>query len=63
MYAGCLNKESFGAIEELRRSAEARHQPMAEAAVRFVLDTPGVDGLIIAPRRVEQFASLGFPSP
>jgi aryl-alcohol dehydrogenase-like predicted oxidoreductase len=63
MYAGCLNEESFRAIEELRRSAEARHQPMAEAAVRFVLDTPGVDGLIIAPRRVEQFASLGFPSP
>jgi aryl-alcohol dehydrogenase-like predicted oxidoreductase len=33
---------------------------MAEAALRFVLDTPGVDGLIIAPSRLEQFAALGF---
>jgi len=33
---------------------------MAEAALRSVLDTPGVDGLIIAPRRVEHFAGLGF---
>jgi aryl-alcohol dehydrogenase-like predicted oxidoreductase len=33
---------------------------MAEAALRFVLDTPGVDGLIIAPRTIEQFAGLGF---
>ena len=33
---------------------------MAEAALRFVLDTPGVDGLIIAPRRAEHFASLGI---
>jgi hypothetical protein len=36
---------------------------MAAAARRFVLDTPGVDGLIIAPRRVEQFADLGFELP
>ena len=33
---------------------------MAEAALRFVLDTPGVNGLIIAPRRIEHFASYGF---
>jgi aryl-alcohol dehydrogenase-like predicted oxidoreductase len=33
---------------------------MGEAALRFVLDTPGVDGLIIAPRKVEHFTSLGF---
>ena len=31
-----------------------------EAALRFVLDTPGVDGLIIAPRRIEHFASMGL---
>ena len=60
VFAGHLTEESFGAIEQLRRSAEARHEPIAEAALRFVLDTPGVDGLIIAPRRIEQFASLGF---
>jgi aryl-alcohol dehydrogenase-like predicted oxidoreductase len=60
IYAGSLNEKSFAAIEELRQSAEAREEPMAEAALRFVLDTPGVDGLIIAPRRIEHFASLGL---
>ena len=58
--AGYSNPQSFAAIERLRQSAEARQQSMAEAALRFVLDTPGVDGLIIAPRRAEHFASLGF---
>jgi hypothetical protein len=33
---------------------------MAEAALRFVLDTPGVDGLIIAPRRIEHFVAMGL---
>lgn len=60
IYSGYLNEQSFAAIEDLKRSAEARQQTPAEAALRFVLDTPGVDGLIIAPRRVDQFASLGF---
>ena len=60
IYSGYLNEESFAAIEQLRRSAEARQQNMAEAALRFVLDTPGVDGPIVAPRTLDQFASLGF---
>ena len=55
-----LNEKSLAAIERLRQSADARKETMAAAALRFVLDTPGVDGLIIAPRRAEQFASLGF---
>jgi 1-deoxyxylulose-5-phosphate synthase len=55
-----LGEGSFAAIEGLRRSAEARNASIAETALRFVLDTPGVDGLIIAPRRIEQFATLGF---
>jgi aryl-alcohol dehydrogenase-like predicted oxidoreductase len=58
--AAYLNAESFAAIEGLRRSAAARGETMASAALRFVLDTPGVDGLIIAPRRIEHFASLGL---
>jgi aryl-alcohol dehydrogenase-like predicted oxidoreductase len=58
--AGYSNEESFAAIERLRRSADAREETMAAAALRFVLDTPGVDGLIIAPRRIEHFASYGF---
>jgi aryl-alcohol dehydrogenase-like predicted oxidoreductase len=61
IYSGYLNAESFAAIEELRMCAEARRQTVAETALRFVLDTPGVDGLIIAPRRIDQFASLGLP--
>lgn len=52
--------ESFAKIDELRRAADERGQPMAEAALRFVLDTPGVDGLILAPRRIDQFSSLGL---
>jgi aryl-alcohol dehydrogenase-like predicted oxidoreductase len=58
--AAYLNEDSFNAIERLKRSADARGETMASAALRFVLDTPGVDGLIIAPRRVEHFASLGL---
>lgn len=58
--ASYQSESSFAAIEELRRSAEARQESMAEAALRFVLDTPGVDGLLIAPRRIDHFASLGF---
>jgi aryl-alcohol dehydrogenase-like predicted oxidoreductase len=61
IYNGYLNEESFAAIERLRQAADARHETMAIAALRFVLDTPGVDGLIIAPRTIEQFVSLGFP--
>lgn len=62
MYSGYLNAQAFAAIEELRRSAGERKLSVAEAALRFVLDTPGVDGLIIAPRRIDQFESLGFAS-
>ena len=51
---------SFAAIERLRLWAKSAGENMAEAALRFVLDTPGVDGLIIAPRRIEHFANLGL---
>jgi aryl-alcohol dehydrogenase-like predicted oxidoreductase len=58
--SGYLSEQSFAAIERLRHTAETRRQPMAEAALRFVLDTPGIDALIIAPRRIEHFAGLGL---
>jgi aryl-alcohol dehydrogenase-like predicted oxidoreductase len=58
--AAYSSQDAFAAIEQLRQSAQAQQQTMPEAALRFILDTPGVDGLIIAPRRIEQFASLGF---
>jgi aryl-alcohol dehydrogenase-like predicted oxidoreductase len=62
IYSDYLNAESFAAIERLRRAAEERQTTMAEAALHFVLDTPGIEGLIVAPRSLEQFASLGFAS-
>ena len=60
IYAGYLNEAAFVAIEQLRLSAEARHQTLAEAALRFVLVTPGLDGLIVAPRTIEHFANSGL---
>ena len=60
MYSTYLKEESFAAIDKLRRAAERRQQTVAEAALRFVLDTPGVDGLIIAPRRIDHFATMGL---
>jgi aryl-alcohol dehydrogenase-like predicted oxidoreductase len=60
LYSGYLNEESFAAIDRLKQSAEARGVTIANAALRFVLDSPGVDSLIIAPRSLEQFANLGF---
>lgn len=60
IYAAYLNEPCFNAIEQLRRSSEARNEAMASGALRFVLDTPGVDGLIIAPRRIEHFGDYGF---
>jgi aryl-alcohol dehydrogenase-like predicted oxidoreductase len=60
IYANYLTDESFATIEQLRRFAERRRETMANAALRYVLDTPGVDGLIIAPRRIEHFVSYGL---
>lgn len=58
--AAYLTGDSVNAIERLKRSADAQNETMAGAALRFVLDTPGVDGLITAPRRIEHFASYGL---
>jgi aryl-alcohol dehydrogenase-like predicted oxidoreductase len=58
--AAYSTEESFAAIERLRQCSEERGQSMAEAALRLVLDTPGVDGLIIAPRRIDHFVSMGL---
>jgi aryl-alcohol dehydrogenase-like predicted oxidoreductase len=58
--AAYTTEEALAAIEQLRQSAEAAHLTMAEAALRFVLDMPGVDSLIIAPRRIDHFTSMGL---
>jgi len=60
IYADYLNEQSFAAIERLRQSAEARSEALAAAALRFVLGTPGVDSLIIAPRKIGHFENYGL---
>ena len=47
-------------LDALRRQATERAWTVPGAALRFVLDTPGVDSLIIAPRSIEQFAAYGL---
>ena len=58
--AAYLTAEARGAIARLEDLAEARGQTMAETALRFVLDTPGLDSLIIAPRRIAHFTDAGL---
>jgi aryl-alcohol dehydrogenase-like predicted oxidoreductase len=60
LYEPLLTAASFEAIEGLRRHAAERGWTLPGAALRFVLDTPGVDALIIAPRSVEQFAAYNI---
>jgi len=58
--AAYVTAEAREAIARLKALAGARGETMAEAALRFVLDTPGLDSLVIAPRRIEHFASSGL---
>lgn len=59
MYEHLLTPASFAAIEALKQTAADKGWTVPGAALRFVLDTPGVD-LIIAPRSAEQFAGYGI---
>lgn len=59
-YAHLLTPDSFAAIDALSRQAEADGVTTAAAALCFVLDTPGVAELIVAPRTLAQFDSYGF---
>jgi aryl-alcohol dehydrogenase-like predicted oxidoreductase len=56
-YEGQTTPAAFAAIDGLVRKAAAEGQTVAAAALRFILDTAGVDSLIIAPRSVDQFAA------
>ena len=58
-----LTPASFEAIEGLRQQAAEHGWTVPGAALRFILDTPGVDSLIIAPRSAEQFAGYGIAGP
>jgi len=55
MYEHLLTASSFEAIQALQWRAAERGWTTPGAALRFILDTPGVGGLIIAPRSPEQF--------
>jgi len=55
MYDHFLNAPTFEAIDGLKRRASEQGWTLPGAALRFILDTPGVDSLIIAPRSLEQF--------
>ena len=55
-----LTPTNFAAIAELKPQARGHGWTLPGAALRFVLDTPGVDSLIIAPRSLEQFAAYGI---
>lgn len=59
-YAPLLTPQVFAAIDALTHQAEEEGVTTAAAALRFVLDTPGVAELIIAPRTLAQFDAYGF---
>jgi aryl-alcohol dehydrogenase-like predicted oxidoreductase len=62
-YAHLLTPENFQAIEALSTQAEANGWSVPGAALRYILDAPGTDSLIIAPRSLEQFAGYGLGQP
>ena len=59
-YSHLMTPQTFDAIDALRQRAEEQGWTVPGAALRFVLDTPGVGSLIIAPRSAEQFAAYGI---
>jgi aryl-alcohol dehydrogenase-like predicted oxidoreductase len=63
LYEHLMNPATFEAIADLQTHAIIRGWTLPAAALRFILDTPGVDSLIVAPRSVEQFAAYGIGAP
>jgi aryl-alcohol dehydrogenase-like predicted oxidoreductase len=59
-YQSFLNQETFARIRELKAVAEKNKRTLPEEALRFVLNSEGVDSVIIGPRRKEHLESLGF---
>jgi aryl-alcohol dehydrogenase-like predicted oxidoreductase len=59
-YRSLLTPATFETIADLQSHAAARGWSVPGAALRFILDTEGVDSLIIAPRSVEQFSGYGI---
>jgi len=59
-YGHLLTPATFEAIAGLRARAAEHGWTVPGAALRFILDTPGVGSLIIAPRSAEQFAGYNI---
>ena len=59
-YQSLLTPATFETIADLQGHAAARGWSVPGAALRFILDTEGVDSLIIAPRSAEQFSGYGI---
>jgi aryl-alcohol dehydrogenase-like predicted oxidoreductase len=59
-YDHLLTPETFATIDALKARAEAADDTVPGAALRFILETPGVGSLIIAPRSIEQFEAYGI---
>jgi aryl-alcohol dehydrogenase-like predicted oxidoreductase len=55
-----MTPETFAAVDVLARQAAAEGMTTPAAALRFVLDTPGVAELVVAPRTLAQFDAYGF---
>jgi aryl-alcohol dehydrogenase-like predicted oxidoreductase len=60
LVADDLTPENLAEVEALRARSIAAGAPMPELALRFVLDTPGVEAALIAPRRNAQFEAYGL---
>jgi aryl-alcohol dehydrogenase-like predicted oxidoreductase len=60
LVADDLTPENLAEVEALRGRSTATRTPMPELALRFVLDTPGVEAALIAPRRNAQFEAYGL---
>jgi len=59
-YRSFLNQETFDQIQELKTVAEKNKRILPAEALQFVLNTEGIDSVIIGPRRKEHYESLGF---
>lgn len=59
-YQSFLNRETFDRIQELNTVAERNKRTLPAEALLFVLNTEGIDSVIIGPRRKEHYESLGF---
>lgn len=59
-YQRFLKPEGLGRITALSQIAAQSRQTMAEAALQFIVETPGVSHVIIAPRSETQFRELGL---